>query len=236
MYKIAVFTDIHAVLEPLEAIIGDIKKKEFNEVICLGDILSKGPNPKECMDLIIDNNIEMVWGNHEGKAQEIWSGIVPLKKETNGNLYWCMSKMEEKEKEFIMNLKYSITRNIDGKSFLFFHYPFDEENRKFYFHKDLTKEIAKEYFENYNYDYIFFGHHHNEKYLKDGKKKMYNLGSSGCVNNEYTFYYIITIDEGKVTVRKKKIKFDRNKMEKAIRNSDSPNKNHLASVFFNINI
>ena len=63
--KIAVFSDIHANLQALEAIIEDIKKQNVDRIICLGDIISKGPNPKECLDLIIENNIEMLPGNLE---------------------------------------------------------------------------------------------------------------------------------------------------------------------------
>ena len=57
MFKIAVFADIHANCHALKVIMNDINNKMFDEVICLGDILSKGPNPKECLDLIIDNDI-----------------------------------------------------------------------------------------------------------------------------------------------------------------------------------
>lgn len=236
MYKIAVFADIHANYEALKVIIDDIEKRNFNEVICLGDVLSKGASPRECFDLIIDNNVKMVYGNHEGKAQELWAHIVELKPETNGNLYWCMCKLEEKHKNFIMSLKQFIELRIDNKSFLFTHYPFNKETKKYFPYKDLNDEIAEEYFKDYNYDYVFFGHHHNHKHLKYKYKNLYNLGSSGCREDEYTFYYVITINNDKVSVRRKRLKYDREALKKTIVESDSPNKSHLASSFFNFNV
>ena len=55
------FSDIHGNKEALTAIIEDIKKENIDEVICLGDTIGIGPNPKECLDLIINNNIKMVF-------------------------------------------------------------------------------------------------------------------------------------------------------------------------------
>ena len=63
--KLAVFTDIHGNLEALKAIINDIKSKNVDEIICLGDTIGLGSESKECLDLIIENNIKMVLGNHE---------------------------------------------------------------------------------------------------------------------------------------------------------------------------
>ena len=63
--KIAVFSDIHGNLPALRSILCDIKKENVDRIICLGDVIGLGSNPKECLDLIIDNNIEMMLGNHE---------------------------------------------------------------------------------------------------------------------------------------------------------------------------
>ena len=236
MFKIAVFADIHANYHALKAIMDDINDKMFDEVICLGDILSKGPNPKECMDLIIDNDIKMVFGNHEGKAQEIYAGIVESWEESSGNLVWCMKQLDERCRKFIMTLGYEYTFDIDGVRMQFTHYPFDHKNKKFFYHADLTKTVAEKYFRDYDYDYIFFGHHHYGRYLNLDGKKLYNLDSSGCVSDEYTFYYIITVDNGNVKVRKRKLKYDREGFVKAMLESSTPNKKHLCEEFFGINM
>lgn len=236
MYKIAVFADIHANYNALSVIIDDINKHSYDRVICLGDILSKGPSPRECMDAIIDNNIEMVFGNHEGKAQELWLGLVERLPERGGNLFWCMEQMDERCKEYILKLGYDIKVNVDGVSLQFTHYPFDHKNKKFFPHCHMTKGIAKRYFKEYDYDYIFYGHYHYGNYVNLDGKKLYNLDSSGCVEDDTTFYYIVTINDGKVSVRKKKLKYDRNKLIEKIKKSDTPNKEHLAETFFGINL
>ena len=65
MKKIAVFSDIHGNLEALESIIHDIKQKGITDIYSLGDVVSIGPNSKECLDLIMTENINFLLGNHE---------------------------------------------------------------------------------------------------------------------------------------------------------------------------
>lgn len=63
--RVAIIIDIHGNLEALEAILKDIKTQAVDEMICLGDSIDIGPNSKECIDLLIENNIKSVLGDHE---------------------------------------------------------------------------------------------------------------------------------------------------------------------------
>lgn len=63
--RIAIITDIHGNVEALKSILNDIEKNNVDDIICLGDTIGLGPNSKECIDLLISNNIKMILGNHE---------------------------------------------------------------------------------------------------------------------------------------------------------------------------
>ncbi|MBI9016308.1 MAG: metallophosphoesterase family protein [Phycisphaerae bacterium] len=65
MAKFAVISDLHSNLEALTAVFEDIDKRNVKEVFCLGDIVGYGPNPRECLDLIIDRNVVSIMGNHD---------------------------------------------------------------------------------------------------------------------------------------------------------------------------
>ena len=54
--KRALISDIHSNLEGLEAILKDIRAQEITEIYCLGDIIGYGPNPRECIDLIMESD------------------------------------------------------------------------------------------------------------------------------------------------------------------------------------
>ena len=44
MSSIAVISDIHGNLEALKSVLEDIKKRNIEKIICLGDIIAKGSN------------------------------------------------------------------------------------------------------------------------------------------------------------------------------------------------
>ena len=60
----AVISDVHANLEAFEAVLADIREQGAEEIICLGDLIGYGPNPKECLDLALDLDV-VIQGNHE---------------------------------------------------------------------------------------------------------------------------------------------------------------------------
>ena len=61
----AIISDIHSNLEALTTVLADIENRGIKEIFCLGDILGYGPNPKECLDLIITKTNACVLGNHD---------------------------------------------------------------------------------------------------------------------------------------------------------------------------
>ncbi len=60
----AILSDIHANLEAFKAVLADMSKHNVDEVVCLGDFVGYGPNPKECIDLAAEFDITLK-GNHE---------------------------------------------------------------------------------------------------------------------------------------------------------------------------
>ena len=61
----AVISDIHANLEALEIVLADIRAQGITEIFCLGDIIGYGPNPRECIDRVMDACKITLMGNHE---------------------------------------------------------------------------------------------------------------------------------------------------------------------------
>ena len=61
----AVISDIHSNLEALTTVLADIERRGIKTIYCLGDVVGYGPNPKECLDLIIEKTKWCVLGNHD---------------------------------------------------------------------------------------------------------------------------------------------------------------------------
>ena len=63
----AIISDIHSNLEALQAVLKDIEQQGVTEIYCLGDIVGYGPNPRECLDLVMKCKI-VILGNHDQGA------------------------------------------------------------------------------------------------------------------------------------------------------------------------
>ena len=66
--KRAIISDIHGNLEALQAVLADARGQGVEEIFCLGDIIGYGPNPCECLDLVIEKCRVCLLGNHDQGA------------------------------------------------------------------------------------------------------------------------------------------------------------------------
>ena len=63
--KIALFSDIHANLSALEAVLADIDQQQPDAVYCLGDLVGYNIWPNEVTDLIRRRGIPTIAGNYD---------------------------------------------------------------------------------------------------------------------------------------------------------------------------
>ena len=61
----AIISDVHGNQEAVEAVLHDISMQGIDRILCLGDVVGYGPNPKECVDLVQRNCELCLMGNHD---------------------------------------------------------------------------------------------------------------------------------------------------------------------------
>ena len=63
--RIGVFSDIHANLEALSAVLEAFGKESIDVYYCLGDTVGYGGSPNECADLVREVAKVTILGNHD---------------------------------------------------------------------------------------------------------------------------------------------------------------------------
>lgn len=63
--RIGIYSDIHANLEALNAVINAYEQEHIDFFLCAGDVVGYGANPNECADLVHAMTKEVVLGNHD---------------------------------------------------------------------------------------------------------------------------------------------------------------------------
>lgn len=219
----ALISDIHANLEGLQAVLEDIRVQHVDQIYCLGDIIGYGPNPCECLDLVIENCSLTILGNHDQAAMIDPDGFNPV---ALGAVYWTRDQLEKeiaqseqgaRRWDFIGELP---THQQEG-DYLFVHGSPREPTNEYIFPEDVynhTKLVSL--FERVG-QYCFQGHTHipgvftedrdfispeecDYQYRLGQSKIMVNVGSVGQPRDEdpRSCYVILDDMENLLTYRR----------------------------------
>ena len=86
----AIISDIHGNLEALQAVLADIQQQDVEAVYCLGDVVGYGPNPRECVDRVMECQLVLL-GNHDQGAMFDPEGFNPSAERA---IFWTRSQLE----------------------------------------------------------------------------------------------------------------------------------------------
>lgn len=124
--EIAIFTDVHAVLEPMEAVIDDIQKRGIIEIYSLGDNVGFGPSPCEVIDMLECYNIKSVAGNaEEYYILGVEPYIIYFDSEKLMNQMWTKSKLGDRRLSYIRSFPHSFDLVLGGKKVALCHFAND---------------------------------------------------------------------------------------------------------------
>jgi len=105
--RYAIFTDIHANLEALEAVLAKVdeiaEKEPIDQIWFLGDLVGYGPNPNECILKLRERTDVIIAGNHDWAAVgridlEDFSAAARVSAE------WTAEQLTEEHRAFLANL------------------------------------------------------------------------------------------------------------------------------------
>ena len=187
----ALISDIHGNLEALEVVLDDIKGQGIEEIFCLGDIIGYGPNPRECIDRVIENCKVTLLGNHDQGAMFDPDGFNIGAERA---IFWTREQLEspsdrannEKRWEFLGMLP----RSHRQDSFLFVHGSPRNPLSEYIFPEDIYNHRKMERLFQLVEKYCFQGHTHVPGVFTEG----YQFYAPEEIDHEYT------LGEGKVMI------------------------------------
>lgn len=102
--KYAIFGDIHANWEALEAVLADASAQGCTEHVCLGDVVGYNANPRECLQKIREMGCPLVKGNHDEEAalETSLEGLNPLAARA---LHWTRESLTPEERQWLSEIK-----------------------------------------------------------------------------------------------------------------------------------
>ena len=102
--RIALFGDIHANLEALEAVLDDASKQGVNDYVCLGDVVGYNADPVACMETIRQMECPTIKGNHDEDAAGNHS-LESMNPVAAAALQWTRSQLDDEQRLWLQRLR-----------------------------------------------------------------------------------------------------------------------------------
>ena len=158
--KRALISDIHGNLEAFEAVLADIAQQGISEIYCLGDIIGYGPNPGECLDLVIHKAKVTILGNHDQAALFDPDGFNPVALKA---IYWTRDRLEVGNPNAV-NRRWDflgeLPRTRSEDEIIFIHGSPREPTNEYVFPEDIYNQAKMEALFGRLKKYSFQGHTH----------------------------------------------------------------------------
>ncbi len=225
----AIISDIHGNLEALRAVLEEIDSLGVKDVVCLGDVVGYGPEPRECLDIIQNITSLNVLGNHE---EACLYGIPPnFTPRARRALQWTRKELfESKEEESVKEARrkfvesFKVQARVDGVTYV--HGSPRGPTRDYVMPRDANDKRKMNEIFSVLEDYCFCGHTHTpgiftsegfahpsdlfELYmLGSDEKVLINVGSVGQPRDGDNRACFITFDGDTVVWRRVEYDFEK---------------------------
>lgn len=150
--RFAIFSDIHANLEALEAACEDATSEECTHFVCLGDIVGYNADPHACVDRIREMDCPTVKGNHDEQAS-LFESSRDFNELAEHAIEWTREHLNKEDREWLRGLR--LQRQV--RDFTIVHATLDTPGQWGYVFNNLDAVTSFTY---QHTTVCFFGHTH----------------------------------------------------------------------------
>lgn len=229
---LAVFSDVHANVPALAAVLKDIETRKTHKVICAGDLVGYAPYPNEVVDLVRGKAITCVTGNYDDAVgHDRFVCGCDYKDEKSQflgtqSIGWTKQNTSEHSKEFLRRLPKELRIECSNYKVLVVHGSPRALNE--YLFENTPDDYLNTLLQESNTDILICGHTHlpYHKALPNGH--VINVGSVGKPKHgdPNALYALIDIKENgiekNISVKFIKVPYDYEAVARAIENSELP--------------
>ncbi|MGU3470519.1 metallophosphoesterase family protein [Paenibacillus sp. D51F] len=112
MDRIAIISDIHGNMPALEAVLGDISRRGIGRIVCLGDLIGKGPGSAEAVDRIRSSCEAVIKGN--------WDDFISKESELEF-IRWHQTRLGEERLRYLAGLPFFAEYVLSGRLIRLLH-------------------------------------------------------------------------------------------------------------------
>jgi putative phosphoesterase len=231
--QITIFSDIHANLPALEAVLADIESRNLDNLYCLGDLVGYGTTPNQVVAAIRERAIPTVQGNYDqgvgNSSDDCGCAYKTAEAKALGNrsIAWTNQHTSDENKVYLRGLPAQIPLQLGDLRVLLVHGSPRKVNE--YLYQDRPERSLERLLDMAGADVLVCGHTHlpYHKVLPSGRHVI-NDGSVGKPKDgdPRACYAVLRYDEranvGVLHVEFVRVPYDVERAAQAIESTDMP--------------
>lgn len=222
--RIAVISDMHGNATAFEPVIEDLKQQSPDCIVCLGDIVMRGPQPVECIEMVRSlNPFVTIRGNYDDKfLKPEWTPNNHKQEVQLRALNYDRSRISMKDQHWLTTLPTGLSCEFEGIPTELYHasphtlyditYPWAslEEIDRLYKHEHTKL--------------VLFGHVHHAFVRTCRGRQVVNSGSIGMPfdGDNRASYAIVDLDRNQIAIQLRRVEYDWEKAIRIARELDMP--------------
>lgn len=231
--RIALISDIHGNLVSLETVLEDINKQHVDQIICLGDVATTGPQPHAVITRLRVLGCPCISGNHESnlldpevirnRSQSLWATT----------LDWCDQQLTAEDVAYLRSFQDWLNVPLDSTHHLLCFHGSPKSNRDIIMPTTPDDEL-RGMLEGHHATLMAGGHTHVPMLRRNKDATIINVGSVGLPFDRYlpnatekriipfAEYAIVTWAHGALGVDLRRIPIDFEAIKQANARSSNP--------------
>ena len=245
--RIAIISDIHGNGVALESVLNDLKSERIDHMVCLGDVATDGPQPREVIAQLKTLDGSVVLGN-----MDVWIQNPPRRKEDESHIreiqFWGVSQLSPDDLDYLRTFQTTVELSLDKTTDLLCYHGSPKSNERGISYATPNEEI-EQMLDGQHATVLAGGHTHRQMLRQHGDMTILNPGTVGAPmpqmdqkrhSNERHFmwaeYAIVDSGGNTLSTDFRRVPIDVNLLVESVLDSSMPNADWWLSVRYGYSV
>jgi putative phosphoesterase len=190
--RIAALYDIHGNLPALQAVLGDIRREDVDQIVVGGDVVL-GPMPRETLAVLrdLDRPVRFIQGNCDREVLALMRGTETgtLREQIRGVVQWVAQELRFDDEQMLASWPETLRIELSDGDVVFCHAT--PRNDMEIFTRTTPEAVLVPVFEHLDAALVVCGHTHMQFDRMIGSVRVVNAGSVGMPFGEPGAYWLL---------------------------------------------